>query len=209
MLHKLVLFVKGLMFGFIAFTGYPGIIFLMALESACFPVPSEIVMTIAGALAFEGKMTLWGVTLAGAVGCMLGSALSYWVGMHKGRDWAMKYGRYILISHHDMAMAERWFKRWGQPMVFLARLLPVIRTFISLPAGIYRMKFPLFITLSFIGSVPWCYFLAWIGFQGKKTQELWSPWFHRFEYVIVALVLAAGIWWVKRHLKHGKLVVEE
>lgn len=204
MLHKLVEFATKLISGVIAATGYPGIIFLMALESACFPVPSEIVMTFAGYLAAEGKMSLWGVSLAGAVGCMLGSALAYWVGMHKGRDWAMKYGKYILLSHKDMDMADRLFSRWGQPMVFVARLLPVIRTFISLPAGIYKMKFPLFIILSFVGSVPWCYLLAWIGFKGKEYQALWHPWFKRFEILIVVVCVAAGIWWVWRHWKHSR-----
>ena len=187
MLHKLIDFLAGIVTATILALGYPGVILFMALESACIPVPSEIIMPFAGYLVSQGKMSLWGAALAGALGCMIGSAVAYWAGMKGGRPLVEKYGRYILISHHDLDIADRWFSRWGQPMVFLARLLPVIRTFISFPAGIERMNFPLFIILSFVGSLPWCYFLAWIGMRlGEKWNTL-GPWFHRFDAVIVAV----------------------
>ncbi len=203
-MHGLLEKLTGIAKAVLLFTGYPGVIFFMALESACFPVPSELIMPIAGWLAAEGKMTLWSAAIAGAVGCMLGSALAWWVGINKGREFALKYGKYILLSHKDMDLADRWFQRWGQPMVFLARLLPVIRTFISLPAGIYKMRFTPFIVLSFVGSLPWCYLLAWLGYKGKEFEPIWKPWYHKFEYLIIALVLIGGVWWVWRHWKHSR-----
>jgi len=201
MLHKLIDFLAGIVTSVILALGYPGVILFMALESACIPVPSEIIMPFAGYLVSQGKMSLWGAAFAGAFGCMIGSAVAYWAGMKGGRPLVEKYGRYILISHHDLDIADRWFSRWGQPMVFLARLLPVIRTFISFPAGIERMNFPLFIILSFVGSLPWCYFLAWVGMRlGEKWNTL-GPWFHRFDAVIVGVCVIGAVWWVRRHLR--------
>src|SRR5437763_11873550 len=110
--------------------GYSGIVMLMAIESACIPLPSEIIMPFSGYLGSRGEMNLWAVGVAGAVGCVLGSLLAYWAGMYGGRPFIEKYGRYILLSRHDLDLADRWFSKYGEMIVFTSRLLPAIRTFI-------------------------------------------------------------------------------
>ena len=204
MIEKIITVLAGFIIGTISRLGYGGIVLLMAIESACIPLPSEIIMPFSGYLVFTGEMNLWLVGLAGAVGCVLGSIVAYYAGAWGGRPFIEKYGKYILISHHDLDLADRWFGRWGQPMVFIARLLPVIRTFISFPAGIERMNFPLFTLLSFAGSLPWCYFLAWIGMKaGDHWDTMLGPWFHRFDFAIVGLGILAAIWWIQRHRRHA------
>src|SRR5213080_3066538 len=121
--------------------GYPGIVLLMGIESACIPLPSEIIMPFSGYLVFTGRFKLAWVALAGAVGCNVGSLVAYYVGALGGRPLAEKYGRYVLVTRHDLELADRWFARYGDWAVFFSRLLPVIRTFIALPAGIARMNF--------------------------------------------------------------------
>jgi membrane protein DedA with SNARE-associated domain len=184
--------------------GYTGIVLLMAIESACIPLPSEIIMPFSGYLVYTGRFNLWLVGIAGAFGCVAGSLVAYWVGMYGGRPLIEKYGRYVLISHHDLDLADRWFARFGEIIVFGSRLLPVIRTFIAFPAGVARMNLKRFIIYTFLGSLPWCLGLAYVG---QKLGEQWDKnptlktLFHRFDFVIgIVLVLAAG-WWVWRHLK--------
>jgi membrane protein DedA with SNARE-associated domain len=152
--------------------GYPGIIFLMTLESACMPVPSEIVMPFAGFGAQRGDLDFWLVGMAGSIGCLIGSVLSYAVGYYGGRPLLERYGRYILVTRHEIDMAHSWFERYGTMTVFIARLLPIIRTFISLPAGIARMEFRKFAFYSFVGSLPWCYALAYAGVVLKDNWTM-------------------------------------
>jgi len=177
--------------------GYGGVVLLMAIESACIPLPSEIIMPFAGYLVVRGQFTLQGAALAGAVGCLAGSIPAYYLGMYGGRPLIEKYGKYVLISHHDLDLADRLFARYGQWVVLGARLLPVIRTFIAFPAGVSRMNMPRFIVYTLLGSYPWCYGLAWVG---MKLGEQWNSdprlkvWFHRFDAVIgIALVLGAAV----------------
>src|ERR1700675_3224663 len=132
--------------------GYAGIVLLMAIESACIPLPSEIIMPFSGYLVYTGRFNLWAVGVAGAFGCVLGSLVAYWVGMYGGRPLIEKYGKYVLISHHDLDLADRWFARFGEIIVFGSRLLPVIRTFIAFPAGVARMNLKRFIVYTFLGS---------------------------------------------------------
>ena len=185
--------------------GYFGIVLLMAIESACIPLPSEIIMPFSGYLVSTGQMNLWLVAIAGAVGCVIGSMLAYWAGMYGGRPLIEKYGRYVLLSRHDLDIADRWFARYGEAIVFTARLLPAIRTFIAFPAGVARMNIPRFIFYTFAGSLPWCLGLAYVG---QKLGEQWNKdetlrtWFHRFDFVIgIVGVLLVG-WWIWRHVKH-------
>src|ERR1700758_1418439 len=131
----LFLFIKSL----IAFTGYGGIVILMAIESACIPLPSELIMPFAGFLVFQGSLKLVWVATAGALGCNLGSLIAYEIGYYGGRPLVERYGRWILMGRRELEWADRFFERWGQAAVFVARLLPVIRTFIALPAGVARM----------------------------------------------------------------------
>ncbi len=190
--------------GVISATGYGGIILLMAIESANIPLPSEIIMPFSGFLVAEGTLNLWWTGLAGAIGCVVGSVVSYYIGATGGRKLIEKYGKYILISNHDLDLADRLFKRHGEIIVFVGRLLPVIRTFISFPAGISRMNFNRFVIYSFLGSLPWTLALA---FLGQKMGENWEDlrkYFHGLDWIILGLIIIGIIWWVARHLKHIK-----
>ena len=156
MIEKIITVLAGFVIATISSLGYGGIVLLMAIESACIPLPSEIIMPFAGYLVFKGEMQLWAVALAGAVGCVLGSFVAYYAGAWGGRPFVEKYGKYILVSHHDLAMADRWFQRHGDITIFVGRLLPVIRTFIAFPAGISRMAMGRFVIYTFVGSYIWC-----------------------------------------------------
>ena len=183
--------------------GYFGVGALMAIESACVPLPSEVIMPFAGFLAAQDKFTLLGVTFAGALGCVAGSVAAYAVGVWGGRSFIEKYGKYILISRHDMAIADDFFNKYGSAAIFFSRLLPVVRTFISLPAGIAKMNFSKFVVYSFLGSLPWCYFLAYIG---KKLGDHWDTlgvYFHKFDFAFVAVIFFGVFWYVRRHIKNN------
>src|ERR1043166_1491076 len=156
MIARILEILSGIIVATILFLGYPGIVLLMAIESACIPLPSEIIMPFSGYLVSTGQMNLWLVALAGAVGCVLGSLVAYWVGSKGGRPLIEKYGRYILVSPHDLDMADRWFAKRGEIIVFVSRMLPAIRTFIAFPAGVARMNLKRFIIYTFAGSFPWC-----------------------------------------------------
>lgn len=187
--------------------GYGGVVLLMAIESACIPLPSEIIMPFSGYLVYKGQFNLWAVGVAGAVGCVVGSWVAYYVGLYGGRPMIEKYGRYILLSRHDLDLADRWFARYGEAIVFFSRLLPVIRTFIAFPAGVARMNMTRFTVYTFLGSLPWCVGLAYVGQvlgeQWDKNETL-KTWFHRFDFLIGAVILLAAVWWVWRHFKHSR-----
>ncbi|MBO4547860.1 MAG: DedA family protein, partial [Abditibacteriota bacterium] len=144
--------------------GYWGIIILMGIESACIPVPSEIIMPYGGYLAATyDNFNVICIGLAGAIGNVWGSALAYWAGRKGGRRFVIKYGKYILMNKRSLDRADRFFERFGDFAVFIGRVLPIIRTFISFPAGVSRVPFGKFVLFTFLGSVPWCMGLAWIG----------------------------------------------
>ncbi len=172
--------------------GYSGILFTMAIESACIPLPSEIIMPFSGYLVTTGQFTMLGVTLAGAVGNVLGSIAAYYAGIWGGRPFVERYGAYVLVSHRDLDLADRWFLKYGEAVVFFSRMLPVVRTFISLPAGIARMNFPRFVLYTFLGALPWCYLLAYVGLKmGERWEEL-RQYFHGFD-IVIGLVIAAAV----------------
>src|SRR6267154_1777251 len=183
----------------ISATGYLGIALLMGIESACIPLPSEIIMPFSGYLVYTGRFSLWAVSVAGAVGCVVGSLVAYWVCMYGGRPVIEKYGRYVLLSSHDLELAERWFARRGELIVFASRLLPVIRTFIAFPAGVAKMNLTRFVIYTFLGSLPWCLGLAYVG---QKLGEEWDKndtlksLFHRFDFIIGIIGVLAAAWWV-------------
>ncbi len=209
MIGKIIELVSAFIVATISTLGYAGIVLLMAIESACIPLPSEIIMPFSGYLVYTGQLNLWIVSIAGAFGCVLGSLVAYWVGMYGGRPMIERYGRYLLISHHDIDLADRWFERFGEVIVFASRLLPVIRTFIAFPAGVARMNLKKFVIYTFAGSLPWCLGLAYVG---QKLGEQWDTnptlktLFHRFDFVIGIAIVAAAVWWVWRHLKHLRTV---
>ncbi len=181
--------------------GYGGIVLLMAIESACIPLPSEIIMPFSGSLVSTGRFTLFGTALAGAIGCVLGSVVAYAAGRFGGRQFVLRYGRYLLIAPSDVALADRWFERHGQFAIFASRLLPVVRTFISLPAGIARMRFIPFVIWTFVGSLPWCYGLSWAGMKLGANWTALEPWFRRFDVLIGAAIVVFAAVWIKHHLR--------
>jgi len=205
MIARLIEFISGIIVATISMLGYSGIVLLMAIESACIPLPSEIIMPFSGYLVSTGQMNLWLVGISGAVGCVLGSLVAYWVGSKGGRPLIEKYGRYVLVSPHDLDLADRWFANYGEAIVFVSRLLPAIRTFIAFPAGVARMNLKRFVIYTFAGSLPWCLGLAYIG---QKLGEKWNQdetlktWFHRFDFVIGIIGVLLGGWWIWRHVRH-------
>lgn len=185
--------------------GWYGVVLLMAIESANIPVPSEVIMPFSGWILIRDKgLDAWYVILAGfygALGCTIGSVVSYWVGAWGGRPLVERYGKYVLVSRHDLDLADRWFTRWGDWAVFVARLLPVVRTFISFPAGISRMSFGKFTVLSFLGSFPWSLGLAYGGYiLGEHWEDLRRA-MRPFDIPIIAAVVLLAGFYVYHRLK--------
>lgn len=206
MISNILLALAGFIKTVISTLGYGGIVLLMGIESACIPLPSEVIMPFAGYLVFSGQFSsLALVATLGAIGCNLGSIPAYEVGYFGGRPLVRKFGRYIMLNEHDLDLAERFFLRYGGITVFIGRLLPVIRTFIALPAGIAKMPRLRFHIYTFVGSWPWCYALAYIGHMlGERWESdpRLKQWFHRFDFVIVLVLLAGIVWFVRSHWQH-------
>jgi membrane protein DedA with SNARE-associated domain len=210
MTEKIIAWLAGIIILVISRSGYAGVVLLMAIESACIPLPSEIIMPFAGALTVPAvalhvhrtALSLLWVATAGALGCNLGSIVAYEIGYFGGRPLAERYGQHIFLTRHELEMADRFFLRFGSAAVFIGRLLPVIRTFIALPAGIARMNRLRFHIYTFAGSWPWCFGLAWVG---RRLGEQWETdprlrlWLHRLDAVILLALLAAGVWFIRSH----------
>jgi membrane protein DedA with SNARE-associated domain len=188
----------------ISASGYLGVALLMAIESACIPLPSEIIMTFSGYLVHAGRFQLVWVATAGALGCNLGSAVAYWAGAYGGRPLIERFGRYVLLSRHDLDRTTRFFLKYGSITVFAARLLPVVRTFIALPAGIAKMPLLRFHIYTFLGSWPWCLALAYAGMrlgQSWDTDPRFKEAFHRFHTAAELLLLIGVVWFLWSHWK--------
>lgn len=187
--------------------GYVGIAILMAIESACIPLPSEIIMPFAGYLVSIGRFDLYLAATAGAIGCNLGSIVAYEIGKRGGRPVAERWGRYLLIGPGELDAADRFFARWGSIAVLIGRLLPVIRSFIAFPAGVARMRLVPFHVYTFLGSWPWCFGLAWVGMKlGSKwdSDPRVKAAFHRADLaigIILIALVAFYIWHRVRGLK--------
>ena len=204
MLHQVVSAVATAIIATISALGYLGVLGLMALESACVPVPSEVVMPFAGYLASTGQFSLFGVATIGALGCNLGSTIAYYVAAKGGRKAIVRWGAYVLLRPGDIDQAERFFARYGAAAVLLSRLLPVVRTFISVPAGLARMPILKFQLYTFAGSWPWCFGLAYIGFVlGKNwdTNPILKSTMHWLDILVVVGVIAAAAWFVWTRLR--------
>jgi len=194
--------------------GYLGVVLLMAIESACVPLPSEVIMPFAGSITVasiaaaqnHAPLNLWLVGLAGALGCNLGSIPAYFVGAKLGRPFLEKT-RWVrfFVTPHELERVDGWFARRGAVMVFVARLLPVVRTFIALPAGIARMNQVRFHVYTFLGSLPWCLALA---FAGAKLGENWEhsikPYFHKFDFVLGIIIVIGAIWFIRSRIRAFK-----
>lgn len=208
MITDLIEFLGSIAHDLIDALGYPGIVLGMAIESINIPLPSEALMTFAGALVAEGRFNFWLVVLAGAIGNVIGSVGNYYLGAWGGRPIIEKYGKYFLIHHKDLDAADRWFAKYGLHAVFFTRMLPIIRTFISFPAGVSRVPMVPFVLLTFAGSFIWSAFLTYIGYEfGRNYETVFKPYLQKFEIVIAVLLIAAIVWYVRRHLglrkKHG------
>jgi membrane protein DedA with SNARE-associated domain len=162
-------------FGWVQEWGYLGIVLLMAMESSIFPVPSEIVIPPAAFLATQGKFNVWGVIVAGTFGSWLGATITYWVSLWVGRVVIVKWGRFFMVSEVKLERAERWLHRYEAGGIFFARLLPVIRHLISIPAGIIRMNYRTFSVMTLVGSALWCGVLAWFGQTAITVDMLRDP----------------------------------
>jgi membrane protein DedA with SNARE-associated domain len=180
---------------------------MMAVESACIPLPSELIMPLAGWMLVKDKGLGWEwIILAGffgAIGNTIGSLIAYYVGAWGGRPIVERYGKYILISHHDLDIADRWFQRWGNVMVLVSRVLPVVRTFISFPAGVSRMPIWRFTAYTFAGSFPWSVGLAAAGYVLGSNWEDLRRWMRPFDYPIAVIVLALVALYVYRHVRRS------
>jgi membrane protein DedA with SNARE-associated domain len=174
--------------------GLGGVFVLMLLESACIPVPSEATMLFAGFNVDKGEYSLFAAVAVGVVANLIGSWIAYAVGYYGRVEWLEKHGRKLHIKPEHLAWADRWFERWGAPTVFFTRMLPIIRTFISLPAGVARMPFWRFTALTLLGCIPWVFLLAFIGKQAGANWEDWKNSLHYVDYAVVALVVIGAIW---------------
>lgn len=202
MVSTILSWLASLIISVISSTGYFGVFFLMVLESACIPIPSEIIMPFSGFLVWQGQFGLWGVVFWGAFGNLVGSIIAYAVGYYGGRPLIEKYGKYVFISSRDLTKAHNWLEKYGSGAIFLSRLLPAVRTFISLPAGIAGMDLKKFCVYTFVGSFIWSYFLT---YAGVIMGENWSGlriYFEKFDYLIAAIFILAVIWWIRRHMKN-------
>jgi len=206
MIEKILLVLAVFIKSAISSLGYTGIAVLMGIESACIPLPSEIIMPFAGYLVYAGRFeSLALVATLGAVGCNLGSIVAYELGAYGGRPLIERFGKYILMSRHDLDVSERFFQKYGSITVFVGRLLPVIRTFIALPAGLARMPRGRFHLYTFIGSWPWCYGLAYCGYVlGERwdSDPRLRQWLHRFDAVIVLLLVIGIVYFVRSHWRN-------
>jgi membrane protein DedA with SNARE-associated domain len=184
----------------IAQTGYVGVALLMAIESANIPLPSEMILPYAGFLVQQGKMNLHLAALAGAIGCLVGSLPCYWLGLWGGERFIEKYGKWILVDTHDLQQGRQWVDKFGDLAFFICRMLPIVRTFISVPAGVLKASFWPFVTYTFLGSLIWSYLLVYVGIvYGNNMAEFKHLW-HKFDIAIALVILILGGLYVYKHI---------
>jgi membrane protein DedA with SNARE-associated domain len=201
MIYDLLAAISSFVISTISAFGYAGVTVLMALESACVPIPSEIIMPFSGFLVWSGEFSLMTVVIWGVIGNLIGSIVAYFVGFYGGRPLIEKYGKYLLISKGDIDLAEKWFNKYGSFSILFSRVLPVVRTFISLPAGIARMPFWKFSFFTFFGSLPFVFALTYAGvIMGENWTNLES-YFRKFDWLIVVLILSLIFTWLYKKLK--------
>lgn len=198
----------GLLTNLISSYGYVAVFVLMALESCLIPIPSEVTMTFAGFMSGLGVLNIWITILVGAVGNLVGSLVAFYLGKKMGEEWIRsairKWGKYILVHEKDFDKAVFWFDKYGQGITFGSRLLPIVRTFISLPAGIAEMDAKKFAIFTFIGSFIWSGVLAFIGLKLGQNWQAIDPYFRKFQFVIIGLFALLAVWYVIHHIKKSK-----
>jgi membrane protein DedA with SNARE-associated domain len=202
LVEQILLWLVSVIHGTMDALHYLGIVLLMAIESANIPLPSEMILPYAGLMVQQGHMNLHWAALAGAIGCVVGSVPSYWLGYVGGRPFLQKYGKWLLLTEGDLVTAERWTAKYGDWAFFLCRMLPVVRTFISLPAGILKARFWPFVLFTFLGSWIWSYPLVYVGMVLGDNLEAFKHWWHKFDVAIVAVILILGALYVYKHAQH-------
>ena len=195
----------GLLVNLVGTAGYAGIFVLMTMESTVLPIPSEVVMPFAGFLVYKGILDLTLVTIVSSLANLFGSLIAYFIGKSVGRPAILKYGKYILLKEHHLQFSEKWFKRYGDKMIFFSRLMPVVRTVISLPAGIARMDLKKFVIYTFVGSIPWNFALAYLGFTLGKNWETVHSFYQQYEIFIFAALVVFLVYFILKHRKHRKM----
>ena len=188
----------------ITLMGPSGVALLMAIESCNIPLPSEAVLPFAGYIVSKGEMNFHVAAFASAIGCVLGSLPSYYIGYFGGRTFVEKYGKYFLVSHKDLEEADKWVEKYGDWAFFLCRMLPVVRTFISLPAGILRAKKRFFFTFTFLGSLVWSYVLIYVGVKMGQNMDAFKHIWQKFDALIIGIFFVLGCMYVYKHFKHLK-----
>jgi membrane protein DedA with SNARE-associated domain len=194
-----------LLVGAITAGGYPAVILLMAIQSACIPIPSEVIMPLAGYALAHSQLDLIILATVASLASNLGSIPAYWVGARGGRPMVERYGSYLLLSRHDLDRVDHFFNRFGSIAVLIGRMLPIVRTFIAFPAGVAKMNQLRFHIYTFIGSWPWCYALAWVGMKlgaTWNTDPRFKAIFHRFHLAVELVIVAAFVWFVISHWKN-------
>ncbi len=178
--------------------GAPAVFLLMTLESACIPVPSEVIQLFAGFLVGQERMGLVAAILAGTLGNVVGSWIAWGIGATGGREFIERYGKYVHVTPKRMELADRWFERYGNKVVFWSRMLPIVRTFISLPAGVARMPFATFTLYTFLGALPWVTGLTLLGVKVGEDWETWEGYLKYFDYVVAAALVVGLVYLVRK-----------
>jgi membrane protein DedA with SNARE-associated domain len=186
--------------GLIASWGYLGIFVTMTLESALIPLPSEAVIPFAGFLAYMGEMNIWLVVLVSSLANLAGSIIAYFIGKYLGRGFVERYGKYVLLNMHHLELVEGWFQKYGSPTVFFSRMLPLIRTYNALPAGMGKMNFPKFCVYTFIGSIPWNLALVLVGYKLKENWSILEK-YSLYIDILAVLVAVAVIYYLARRIR--------
>lgn len=209
MIEKLIALLGALVKSIIDAGGYTGIMALLVLNSSGIPIPSEVILPFSGYLVYLGRFNLLFVVLAAVVGCNIGSAIAYWIGAKGGRPLVERYGKWVLMSHHDLDRMVWFFNRYGSIAILVGRMLPVVQTYVAFPAGIARMSRLRFHIYTTVGSLIWYTCLAWAGMKlgaAWDTDPRMHEWFHRFHLVVFAALAAAFVWFVWSHLIRARTV---
>lgn len=204
MVTTIIDFLAAIVVAIITKVGYFGVFVLMMLESCGIPMPSEVIMPFSGFVVVQGKMLFWLIVVFGTLGNLVGSWLAYWIGYRGGRPLVEKYGKYIFISHHDLDLADKWFARYGESIVFFSRLLPIVRTYISFPAGISKMDFKRFTYYTFAGAFLWTTLFAYLGVKMGSNWELIRQKLHNFDLSIGIVIVVLLALYIYRHVKNSK-----
>ncbi len=181
--------------------GYFGVFILMTLESMIFPIPSEAVMPFAGFIASQGEMNIWLASFFATIGSIVGSVLSYYIGLHGGYPFVNRYGKYFLLEKHHLDWTVKFFDRYGEKTIFISRFIPVVRHFISIPAGVGKMKKGKFVTYTFFGAFGWNFFLAWLGFKLGENWQLIQKYSQPIDIVVIGALVIIFAWYMYHQLQ--------